>query len=93
MPYIYLYQFIGAAYVYVGLYGYSYLEAGKNVITLFQNRGWSSIIADDLADNVLFMMSIGIGLSTGLVGLILASLDKNLFADIGYDNAGTIGFM
>ena len=39
------------AFVYVGLYGYSYLEAGRNVITLFKNRGWEAIIADDLISN------------------------------------------
>lgn len=32
------------AYVYVGLYGYSYLEAGRNVITLFENKGWTAIV-------------------------------------------------
>jgi hypothetical protein len=37
--------------VYVGLYGYGYLEAGKNVISLFKNRGWEAIIADDLIGN------------------------------------------
>eukprot|EP00957_Ditylum_brightwellii_P088040 6706369-Ditylum_brightwellii.AAC.1 len=26
------------AYVYVGLYGYSYIDAGKNVMRLFQNK-------------------------------------------------------
>lgn len=81
------------AYVYVGLYGYSYLEAGKNVITLFQNKGWTTIITDNLAENVLFMISIGIGLVTGLIGLILASIDKNIFAGIGYENPGTVGFI
>mmetsp|Transcript_36165 Transcript_36165/g.79151 ORF Transcript_36165/g.79151 Transcript_36165/m.79151 type:complete len:505 (+) Transcript_36165:52-1566(+) len=81
------------AYVYVGLYGYSYLEAGKNVITLFQNKGWTTIITDDLAENVLFMMSVGIGLVTGLVGLIISSIDKDIFAGIGYDDAGGVGFV
>ena len=37
--------------MYVGLYGYGYLEAGKNVISLFKNRGWEAIIADDLIGN------------------------------------------
>ena len=82
------------AYVYVGLYGYSYLDGGRNVMTLFQNKGWSTIIADDLADNVLFMVSVAIGLFTGLVGLIIATLDKNIFAGVGYDdNVGGIGFI
>lgn len=81
------------AYVYVGLYGYSYLEAGRNVITLFQNKGWTAIITDDLVDNVLGMVSIGIGLFTGLVGWIMATVDQNLFAGIDYADGGGVGFM
>jgi hypothetical protein len=81
------------AYVYVGLYGYSYLDAGKNVITLFQNKGWTTIITDDLAENVLFMMSIVIGLITGLVGMVVATLDQNIFANLEDVNPGTAGFV
>ena len=43
------------------MYGYSYIEAGKNVITLFKNRGWEAIIADDLVGNVFFFLSLVIG--------------------------------
>lgn len=49
------------AFVYVGLYGYGYIEAGKNVITLFKNRGWEAIIADDLIGNVFFFVSLCVG--------------------------------
>ena len=49
------------AFVYVGLYGYSYIEAGKNVFTLFKNRGWEAIIADDLVGNVFFFLSLCVG--------------------------------
>lgn len=59
------------AFVYVGLYGYSYLEAGKNVITLFKNRGWEAIIADDLVGNTLFLVSVIVGGLSGIVGLLL----------------------
>lgn len=59
------------AFVYVGLYGYSYLEAGRNVITLFQNRGWEAIIADDLVGNTMFLVSVIVGGLTGCVGLIV----------------------
>lgn len=62
------------AFVYVGLYGYSYLEAGKNVITLFKNRGWDAIIADDLIGNVLLLVSIIVGGLTGLIGIAIESL-------------------
>jgi len=34
------------AYIYVGVYGFGYLEAGKNVFALFKNRGWEAIITD-----------------------------------------------
>jgi len=54
--------------VYVGLYGYSYLEAGKNVFTLFKNRGWEAIIADDLVGNVFFFISLCVGLICGGIG-------------------------
>jgi len=81
------------AYVYVGLYGYSYLEAGSNAITLFQNKGWSTIITDDLANNVLFMVSIAIGLITGLVGLIIGKADENAFEGIGVEDSGLAGFI
>jgi hypothetical protein len=79
--------------VYVGLYGYSYLDAGKNVMTLFQNKGWTTIITDDLSENVLFMMSVVLGLLTGLVGLIMSNLDQELFANINADNPTGIGFL
>lgn len=62
------------AFIYVGLYGYSYLEAGKNVITLFQQRGWTTIISDNLTARVLGMMSFTIGLITGLLAAILAGI-------------------
>jgi len=62
------------AYIYVGVYGYSYCEAGKSVMQLFRDRGWEAIIADDLVSNALFLVSIVVGLVTGSVGLILASL-------------------
>ena len=56
------------AFVYVGLYGYGYLEAGKNVFTLFKNRGWSAIVADDLVGNVFFFLSLCVGLICSGIG-------------------------
>jgi len=81
------------AYVYVGLYGYSYLDAGRNVITLFQNKGWTAIITDDLIENVLLMMSVVIGLISGMIGLILVSMDQNLLAALNVDNYKMAGFL
>ena len=53
------------AFVYVGLYGYGYCEAGKNVMALFRDRGWEAIIADDLVGMALGLLSIVVGLLTG----------------------------
>lgn len=74
------------------MYGFSYLEAGRNVLTLFQNRGWTAIISDDLSENVLFMMSLAIGLASGLVGLVLGFMDADMFASLGMDHAALPGF-
>ncbi|KAL7579981.1 hypothetical protein ACA910_004974 [Epithemia clementina (nom. ined.)] len=81
------------AYIYVGLYGFNYIEAGRNVMTLFQNKGFTVIISDDLASNVLFMMAVGIGLATGIIGLLLGYSDPNLFVGMGFDNGGMPGFL
>jgi hypothetical protein len=83
------------AYVYVGLYGFGYLEAGRNVIQLFEQKGWTVIISDDLCDRVLFLISAGVGLLSGLVGLALAVADQNLLAGLALADGtnGTAGFM
>jgi hypothetical protein len=62
------------AFVYVGLYGYTFMEAGMNVMKLFRSRGWTAIIADMLVDTVLLMVSLGVGLLTGVVGLVVGSM-------------------
>lgn len=78
------------AYVYVGLYGFDYVTAGKNVIQLFQQKGWTVIIADDLTDRVLMMVSMCVGIITGLTGLALSLWDPNI---LGLEeNSGLAGF-
>jgi hypothetical protein len=74
------------AFIYVGLYGYSYLEAGRNVITLFKNRGWDAIVADDLIGNVLFLVSILVGAITGVVGIVWQTT-SSLFLDPAVNQA------
>lgn len=61
------------AYVYVGVYGFSYLEAGKSVFELFKNRGWEAIIADDLVGNALGLVSLIVGLFMGSISLIFVA--------------------
>jgi hypothetical protein len=59
------------AMVYVGLYGYDYLTAGRKVLDLFHHRGWSAIINDNLIHRTLVVVSIMIGTATGLIGIVL----------------------
>lgn len=58
------------AFVYIGIYGYGYLEAGKNISTLFADRGWSVILNDNLVDNCLGLLSILLASISGTFGLI-----------------------
>jgi len=74
------------AFVYVGLYGYSYIEAGKNVFTLFKNRGWEAIIADDLISNVFFFLSLSVGLICAGIGY---AFNENSFGGIFADAIDT----
>ena len=71
------------AYVYVGLYGLPYFDAGKSVMQLFEHKGWSVIITDDLTDNVLFMISVGVAMLVGLVGFAVTTADPYLLASMG----------
>lgn len=59
----------------------------------FQQKGWTAVITDDLAENVLFMMSVAIGLSSGLVGLVLGFMYGNMFSELGFENSWGPGFV
>lgn len=69
------------AFTYVGVYGYSFIEAGKNVTNLFKSRGWTTIITDSLAQNVLTLVSVGVGLITGITCLIISYTRGMVFGD------------
>jgi hypothetical protein len=59
------------AYAYIAAYGYDFMTAGKYVMSLFEQRGWSAIINDDLISNALTLLAVFMSLLGGLVGLIL----------------------
>mmetsp|Transcript_20316 Transcript_20316/g.40212 ORF Transcript_20316/g.40212 Transcript_20316/m.40212 type:complete len:589 (-) Transcript_20316:182-1948(-) len=69
------------AFVFVGVYGYPFVQAGKNVMELFKTRGWTTIITDNLASGVLSMVSAGVGLITGLISLAIAHSQGMVFGD------------
>ena len=70
------------AYAYVGIYGYSFIDAAKGVFSLFQSRGWTTIITDSLIGNVLGMISVGVGVLTGILGALVAHA-KGMDLEIG----------
>lgn len=76
------------AYIYVGLYGYSYIEAGKRVINLFKTRGWQTIIADNLVNRLLGIMSLTIGLLTGICSLSASFFIEEFESKQGYMGIG-----
>lgn len=57
------------AYIYVGIYGDSYIASGKAVMQLFADRGWEAIIADDLVNNAILLTCIVSGLIIGAIGV------------------------
>lgn len=63
-------------------------------MSLFKRRGWTTLIADGLADGVMFMMKISIALITGLYGYWLVNHDDDIFVGIGIDakDDNTFGF-
>ena len=78
------------AFVYVGLYGSSFMESGRSVMTLFQQRGWTSIITDLMVDTVLALVGAGVGLMTGLLAVVLGAV-LGLSAAT-WSSAGLVGF-
>lgn len=81
------------AYIYVGLYGYSYLEAGKNVIQLFTSRGWTTIITDDLVRSALILICLAIGVLTGVIGALVNTYFYTFGGDIEIGVIFSIGFI
>lgn len=66
------------AFLYVGIYGYDYVTAGKQVMTLFQQRGFTFLLTHTLLFQVLRYMKLSIGLVSGaLLSLVCALLVQN----------------
>jgi hypothetical protein len=80
------------AFVYVALYGKSYLESGKEVFNLFKNRGWEAIIADDLIGNALFLVSLIVGGVMGGIAVVLEAT-TDWFEDAGGSSTAVAFFI
>ena len=83
------------SFCFTGVYGFGYIEAGKNVMQLFRDRGWEAIIADDLVGGAIFMLCCVLGLIIGVVGVVYASINSE-FKTLAQDSLGAafgIGFV
>eukprot|EP00545_Synedropsis_sp_CCMP1620_P000665 CAMPEP_0119013882 /NCGR_PEP_ID=MMETSP1176-20130426/9166_1 /TAXON_ID=265551 /ORGANISM="Synedropsis recta cf, Strain CCMP1620" /LENGTH=520 /DNA_ID=CAMNT_0006967009 /DNA_START=43 /DNA_END=1605 /DNA_ORIENTATION=+ len=80
------------AFVYVGLYGYSYVEAGPKVMELFRMRGWGAILNDQLVYRVLSWMSFIMGALSGLVGVLVVVVHPSLLRGVDAKDATWVAF-
>ncbi|KAG7368466.1 plasma-membrane choline transporter family protein [Nitzschia inconspicua] len=71
------------AFTYIGLYGYGLVDAGLHSTELFEKRGWTTIVSDDLVPNVLSMISLGIGGLTGMVAYMLEKIEVLSLTSLG----------
>lgn len=81
------------AYVYVGLYGYSFTKAGENVNVLFRNKGFDDMAKNSLAGNVLFIVNTTIGLLTGFAGFMMCTFEYRAFWRSGLNDPTTDAFV
>ncbi|KDO26321.1 hypothetical protein SPRG_08394 [Saprolegnia parasitica CBS 223.65] len=90
------------AYTYVGIYGFDFRTSGKAVIDLFNNRGWTAVINDDLASTALTIGAFGVGILSCCLGLLVAQfapihwqsqLGANMDQTTVFVIFGTIGFI
>lgn len=70
------------SYAYIGLYGYKFWESGSKASQLFEARGWTQVVSDDLIMTAMGMSSIIIGGSTAFMGLIVEEVDGYDFTSI-----------
>jgi Plasma-membrane choline transporter len=77
------------AFTYIGMYHYGFLDAGYNATELFERRGWSTIVSDDLVPNVLFFTSLVIGGATGCFAHLISVTDELVLSP---ESHGTLSF-
>ena len=56
------------AFVYAALTGQSFRAASRSFLDLFQQRGWTMIVNDDLAGTALTIVTIAIGFISAAIG-------------------------
>ena len=70
------------AFCYVGIFGYDFLKSSKCAIELFQQKGWSILLNDDIIDFVIYLSNLLIGIISMLIGVLyckLSGISKSQF--------------
>ena len=75
--------FTQSAYPYVGLYHYGLQEAGHKATELFEKRGWSRIVREDILTGVLSLCSLGIGGLSECFAVLLERFEGEDLMSIG----------
>lgn len=63
------------SFTYIGMYSYSFLEAGERALQLFETRDRTGAVRDTLIHNILLMSCIVIGGSTGIFAAVVEETD------------------
>jgi len=61
------------AMINIGMYGYDFLEAGKQANTLFQKRGWQDIVSNSLLSHLLLIISL---IVASLIGCVSVEIER-----------------
>ena len=70
------------SYTYIGLYGYKFWDSGSKASQLFEARGWTHVVSDDLIMTVMTMSCLIIAGSTACLGLIVEEVDGFTFTTL-----------
>jgi len=77
------------AFVYCAAWGKSYLESGRSVCQLFERRGWTTIINDDLISNVLTLSILALSLFCSAIGFTFAYFFSSSLINCGITSPTT----
>eukprot|EP00555_Chaetoceros_dichaeta_P006320 CAMPEP_0198257228 /NCGR_PEP_ID=MMETSP1447-20131203/6954_1 /TAXON_ID=420782 /ORGANISM="Chaetoceros dichaeta, Strain CCMP1751" /LENGTH=933 /DNA_ID=CAMNT_0043944073 /DNA_START=126 /DNA_END=2927 /DNA_ORIENTATION=+ len=72
------------AFIYVGMYGYGFVEAGEKASTLLKKRGWKKIVTDNLISDVLLLVSLVIGGVSGCLTVWIESVGSSALSSINH---------
>lgn len=81
------------AFIYCGLYGYDYLTAGRNVVSLFDARGWTVIINDDMVQNCLQLSCFVLSCLSGCTGMLITFVQGGSWLDALSEEDGSNKFI